>query len=104
MTKPERHWQTSRLLARPAALADAHVVFEDYASDPDVARYMTWKPHRSVEETIEFLRRCERVWMGESAFPWTLWLKESGAFVGLIEICVHANAVDLGYALARRRW
>ena len=61
--------------------------------------------HRAhIDETIEFLRRCERVWVEGSAFPWGLWLKEDGAFAGMIEIRVHTSAVDLGYALARRWW
>src|SRR5437867_11981977 len=63
MTAPERTWETSRLLAKPAAIADAQVVFDDYASDPAVAKYMTWTPHRSVADTKEFLSRCERVWI-----------------------------------------
>lgn len=104
MPIPERTWRTRRLIARPATTTDAPVVFESYASDPAVAKYMTWTPHRSVDDTIEFLRRCELVWTEGSAFPWGLWLNEGGAFAGLIEIRVHANAVDVGYALARRWW
>jgi [ribosomal protein S5]-alanine N-acetyltransferase len=104
MTAPQRTWETSRLLAKPAAVADAQVIFDDYAGDPAVAKYMTWTPHRSVADTKEFLSRCERVWIEGSAFPWSLWLKQDGAFVGLIEVRVRASAVDLGYALARRWW
>src|SRR6266568_8785845 len=104
MTAPERTWETSRLLAKPAAVADAQVVFDDYASDPAVAKYTTWTPHRTVADTKEFLSRCERVWIEGSAFPWSLWAKQGGAFVGLIEVRVRASAVDLGYALARRWW
>src|SRR5438093_9294297 len=104
MTTPERTWETSRLLAKPAAVADAQVVFDDYASDPAVAKYTTWTPHRSVADTKEFLSRCERVWIEGSAFPWSLWRKQDGAFAGLIEARVRAGAVDLGYALARRWW
>ena len=104
MTTPERAWETTRLRAKPATIAEAQVVFEDYGSDPAVAKYVTWKPHRSVDDTREFLRRCERVWADGSAFPWTLWAKDGGAFVGLIEIRVHATAVDLRYGLARRWW
>ena len=97
-------WETSRLLAKPAAVADAQVVFDDYASDPAVAKYMTWRPHRSVADTKEFLSRRERVWIEGAAFPWSLWYKQDGAFVGLIEVRMRASAVDLGYALARRWW
>jgi RimJ/RimL family protein N-acetyltransferase len=104
MTIPERNWRTARLAARPATTADAQVIFDAYASDPVVARYMTWKPHRSVADTIEFLRRCERVWAEGSAFPWTLWLNNDGELAGMIEIRVRSHAVDLGYALARRWW
>jgi ribosomal-protein-alanine N-acetyltransferase len=104
MPTPQRTWGTARLLARPPALDDAQVVFDAYASDPAVAKYMTWTPHRTVEETIEFLKRCERAWDEESAFSWSLWRKHDGAFVGFIEGRVRANAVDIGYAVAQRWW
>src|SRR5215510_1234303 len=104
MAPPERTWETARLMAKPAAVADAQIMFDDYASDPAVAKYMTWTPHRNVAETKDFLSRCERAWIEGSAFPWSLWFKQDGAFVGLIEVRVRASAVDLGYALARRWW
>jgi len=104
MPIPEREWQTERLVARPAARADARPIFEHYASDPVVAKYMTWRPHRDVEETISFLQRCESVWADGSAFPWSLWAKNDGGLVGLLEIRVHGATVDLGYALIQPRW
>jgi RimJ/RimL family protein N-acetyltransferase len=102
--RPDPNWETARLAARPAAVVDAPIVFEYYARDPDVARYMTWRPHRHLDETVEFLRRCEAVWEDGSAYPWGLWLKEDGAFAGMLEIRVKPPAVDLGYALCRRWW
>jgi ribosomal-protein-alanine N-acetyltransferase len=104
MPIPARTWETERLRARPAASADAHVVFEQYARDPAVAKYMTWRPHRTVNETIEFLRRCEEMWRNGSAFAWTLWLKADEGFAGVIELRVQGPAVDVGYALSRRLW
>src|SRR5688572_4413447 len=104
MIRPASNWETARLVARPAVASDAQVVFDEYARDASVARFMTWRPHRHVGETSEFLQRCERVWADGSAFPWTLWLKGSGEFAGLLELRVHAPAVDIGYALASRWW
>ena len=104
MTRPERTWETTRLLAKPAVVEDAQVIFDEYASDASVAKYMTWRAHRSVDETVEFLTRCERVWIEGSAFPWSLWRKQDGAFAGVIEIRVGTSTVDLGYALVRRWW
>ena len=54
-------WETKRILLRPAVIADAPAAFEAYTSIPEVSRYMTWKPHRSVAETEVFFRRCEDV-------------------------------------------
>jgi [ribosomal protein S5]-alanine N-acetyltransferase len=102
--RPERTWETSRLLAKPAAVEDAQVVFDEYASDLHVAKYMTWTPHRSVADTTDFLSRCARAWSESSAYTWTLWRKRDGAFVGLLEIRVTPGAVDLGYALVRGYW
>jgi RimJ/RimL family protein N-acetyltransferase len=104
MNRPESTWETERLRAKPAACADALVVFRDYASDPVVAKYMTWRPHLEIAETVAFLERCEKSWADGSAFPWTLWSKSGGELVGLVEIRVRPPAVDLGYALTQRWW
>jgi ribosomal-protein-alanine N-acetyltransferase len=104
MVTPEKTWETHRLVARPASSADADALFEHYGCDPAVARYMTWRPHQDVEETRNFLRRCEAAWVDGSAFPWCLWMKGSGEFGGMLEIRVRGSAVDLGYALSRRWW
>jgi ribosomal-protein-alanine N-acetyltransferase len=104
MPRPPDTWETDRLVARPATRADAQILFEQYGCDPEVSKYMTWRPHRDVQETLAFLERCERAWVDGSAFPWVLWSKEDGAFVGLVEIRVNPHAVDLGYALSRRWW
>lgn len=104
MVRPEAFWETERLSARPATCADAQVLFERYACDPAVAKYMTWRPHQTVDETLAFLRRCEAAWRDGSAFPWTLWSKSDDEFVGLIEVRVSGATVNVGYALSRRRW
>jgi [ribosomal protein S5]-alanine N-acetyltransferase len=104
MLNPQLTWETARLVARPAASADAESVFECYASDPAVATFMTWRPHRGIGETVEFLRRCEQEWIDGSAFSWTLWMKGRGELAGVIEMRPSGAAVVLGYALGRRWW
>jgi len=102
--RPPRTWETARLLARPPVLDDLRVIFDEHASDPAVARFMTWTRHRSVEETRAFLERCERGWTDGSAHPWSLWHRENGVYVGMVEARVRSTDVEFGYALARRWW
>src|SRR5688572_27835981 len=104
MLRPEERWETERLRVQPASVADAPELFEGYARDPEVAKYMIWRPHLDVGETQAFLRRCETAWADGSAFPWTLRLKDGGTFVGMLEARVRETSVDVGYAIARRWW
>jgi RimJ/RimL family protein N-acetyltransferase len=50
---------TTRLIVRPARLDDAPEVFNRYAADPEVTRFLQWRPQPSVEAVRGFLRRCE---------------------------------------------
>jgi len=104
MIEPPTRWETRRLLLQPATRADAAVAFESYTANPAVSRYMTWRPHRSVAESEQFLRRCEDVWERREAFPWSLWLKADRSFAGVLEARVKAHAVNIGYVLVPRLW
>ena len=47
--------QTERLISRKLRMDDAQAIFDAYATDPLVARFMTWRVHRDVTETESFL-------------------------------------------------
>ena len=104
MIAPPATWETERLVLTPACVADAQAAFEGYTSDPSVTRYMMWRAHGSLDETVQFMRRCENVWREGSAFPWSLRLKRDGSFAGMLEARVRQHSVDIGYVLARRLW
>ena len=42
----------------------------DYASDVEVTRFLTFPPATDISFVVEFLERCEQVWLDGSAFPW----------------------------------
>ncbi len=54
---PERI-KTPRLLLRRPVATDAQPMFDAYASDPEVTRFLTWPTHETVERARTFLRRC----------------------------------------------
>jgi [ribosomal protein S5]-alanine N-acetyltransferase len=51
MVEPPTHWETKRLQLRPATVAEASDAFESYTANPQVSRYMTWRPHRIASAT-----------------------------------------------------
>ena len=52
--------ETERLILRPLRLADAEEVFANWASDPEVAKFMTWSTHPNVEVTKGWLADVEQ--------------------------------------------
>ena len=46
--------ETERLILRLLTARDAKAVFEGWATDKEVARFMRWNLHKSIEETMEW--------------------------------------------------
>jgi [ribosomal protein S5]-alanine N-acetyltransferase len=51
-------FQTQRLLLRPIGMADARAIFDGYAPDPEVSRYLSWRPHTSIGQTEAYVKAC----------------------------------------------
>ncbi len=102
--RPPETLETARLYLRPPRMEDAEAIFEQYAQDAAVTKYLTWRPHRDIEETRAFVRRCQDVWRDASAFPWAIIRKAGGQLLGMIEMRIDGHRVDLGYGLAQGYW
>ncbi|MEW6208891.1 MAG: GNAT family N-acetyltransferase [Acidobacteriota bacterium] len=102
--RPPGNIETSRLKLRPPIIEDAESIFDRYAQDILVTRYLTWRPHSSILETQNFLRRCISAWADGSAFPWALIRKQDEQLIGMAEIRIDRFKADIGYVLARPEW
>jgi len=80
--------ETERLILRPLTLADANTAFNGWTGDLEVAKYVSWLPHYSISDTIEWLKEIE--WkqneVGDIApndnYIWGFVLKETGVLFG----------------------
>jgi ribosomal-protein-alanine N-acetyltransferase len=54
---PDR-FHTARLVLRPIAAADAGTIFETYATDAAVTRFLTWRPHRGRADADAYVAQC----------------------------------------------
>ena len=98
--------QTPRLLLRKLKPGDAADMFE-YASDPEVAKDVTWEPHRTIEDSRGFIDSVLGKYANKQTSEWGLVLKETGKLVGTCGFVwwkpEHAKA-EFGYALSREYW
>jgi ribosomal-protein-alanine N-acetyltransferase len=98
--------ETPRLHLRRLQPTDAADVFA-YASDPEVARYTSWEPHRSLADSQEFLLRAHAAYERHEPYPWGLVDKATGRVIGtcgLLEWSRRHHKAELGYALHRSYW
>ena len=104
MINPPKTIKTERLRLRKAKLADAEAIFRQYAQDPEVTRYVSWRAHRNLDETREYMQMCLLAWDVGKAFHWVIESAEDKQVMGMIIARVNAEKWELGYVLARAYW
>lgn len=97
--------ETERTILRPFAESDAADLYA-YAQDPRVGPIAGWKPHASVEESLEIIRT---VFSAPNTFA--VVGRESGRVIGSAGFvrphgskAAAAGAAELGYALSPAFW
>jgi len=98
--------ETERLILRPRTMADKDDIFE-YASDPEVTRYVIWPTHRSVEDTIAFLESAPKNFAKRESIGFAIELKETGKMIGdcgFLRIEPKHHRTEIGYVLNRNFW
>jgi RimJ/RimL family protein N-acetyltransferase len=103
ITAPER-LLTSRLILRKPVRGDAGKMFDAWAQDPEVTRYLMRRPDGSLREAEESLARMLAHWEERSAYAWPILLRENDLLVGMIEARVDAAMVNISYVIARAHW
>lgn len=53
-----KRYETERLILRPFVESDAQSVFENWASDDEVTKYLTWPTHPSVDASRWYVNYC----------------------------------------------
>jgi [ribosomal protein S5]-alanine N-acetyltransferase len=101
---PER-LETARLLLRRPVLADAEAIFETYASDAEVTRYVGFERHQRIEDTRAFLVFSDAQWAKWPAGPYLIERREDGVLLGSTGLKFDAlDEASTGYVLSRSAW
>jgi ribosomal-protein-alanine N-acetyltransferase len=97
--------ETARLVMAPPRAADAGEIFERYASDPEVTKFVGWPRHRSLEDTEAFLKFSAIEWARSPAGPYSIRLREDGRLVGGTGLSFDdPEQAMTGYVFARGAW
>ena len=100
--------ETERLILRRFTVRDADARYTNWASDPEVTRYLTWPAHAGVETSRAVLADWTAAYAQESCYQWAIVLKDSAddpiGSIGAVDVSDDIAAVQIGYCLGRRWW
>jgi ribosomal-protein-alanine N-acetyltransferase len=100
--------ETERLILRRFELKDAKNMFDNYASKDKVTEYLTWHPHKNIEDTKEYLLNVvlpsyEKL----DTYRWAIVWKENNQVIGAIDV-VNASderrKAELGWVIGDEYW
>ena len=99
--------ETERLILRPFIPEDAPAMYHNWASDPEVTKYLTWPTHSSLDVS----RWVVNDWVshyGENAYyQWAIVPTDLGEPIGSIaavQVNDDAQWVEIGYCIGKSWW
>ena len=99
--------ETERLILRRFTLEDAEKMYENWAGDPEVTKFLTWPTHESAEISRQILKEWVAAYDNPEIYQWCIEEKESGEPVGSIAVVSRnekAQSCEIGYCISRSRW
>mgnify|MGYP003311656534 CR=1 FL=1 len=96
--------ETDRLILRPFELDDAESMFNNWANDEEVTKYVTWNTHKSIEETEQLLAFWVSQYEKEERINFAIVYKENNELIGGIDVVGYLEGVPvIGYNLSRNK-
>lgn len=93
--------ETKRCILRKVSLDDAQAIFDTYAQDSDVTKYLSWLPHISMQDTVDFMYRCLDRWERGEAYTYVIMEKDMNQLIGSFDFRPIDTWASFGYVLAK---
>ena len=100
--------ESERLLLRRFSLDDAEAMYRNWASDPEVTRFLTWPAHASVDITRAVLEDWVASYQKADYYQWAIVLRENGdepiGSISAVGLRDDISMVHIGYCLGKAWW
>lgn len=99
------NFTTQRLLLREPRIEDAAHIFNSYAQDERVSRYLTWKPSVRLEESVAFIETSIEARLHGKRYPYVVTLHGAEHTpLGMLDAKLAQHSVEIGYVLGQAYW
>ncbi len=103
--KGTKEIRTNRLLLRKYRLSDAEEMFENYANDDRVTKYLPWKPYSNPADVIPFLEMTIKKYEEISTYNWAI-IYQGSVIGGISAMSIDPmrNNCEVGYCIGYDFW
>ena len=100
--------ETERVLLRRFTLDDARAMYKNWASDPDVTKFLTWPAHSGIDVSKAVLEEWVSLYAEKNYYQWAIVLKEHGndpiGSISAVRMDEEIDMVHIGYCLGKEWW
>jgi [ribosomal protein S5]-alanine N-acetyltransferase len=99
--------ETERLILRPFKEEDAADMYNNWASDDEVTRYLSWPTHSDIEVSKKVLKMWIDEYSSQENYNWAIEIKENGSVIGSIALMNIDNNIEnceIGYCVSKSCW
>lgn len=99
--------ETSRLILRQFTLDDAPAMHANWASDPEVTKFLTWPVHPNADVSRMVLESWVKAYDDPQYYQWAIELKEIGQPIGSISVVgqnEQTEMLHIGYCIGQNWW
>jgi ribosomal-protein-alanine N-acetyltransferase len=98
---------TQRLILRKFTIEDSIDMFNNWTSDLEVTKYLTWPAHSNLKVTNRVLNMWVKSYNDTEFYQWAIELKESKKVIGsisLMNIDNYNENCEIGYCIGKAFW
>lgn len=99
--------ETERLILRKFKGEDASDLFNNWANDSNVTKYLTWPTHENLDTSKYVIGLWLNEYSNSDHYNWCIELKEDGQAIGsisVVSIDENVEAVEIGYCIGKEYW
>ena len=102
---PPEIFKTNRIVGRKPTMDDAQGMFDAYATDPEVTRFLVFKPYEKLEDLQTWLSYIIKEWEKSPGIMYLLYRHNApDTIVGSFSITVNNFSATLGYLVTKPFW
>ena len=99
--------ETERLLLRKFMIDDAEYMFNNWANDDEVTKYLVWEPHKDIKDTKDYIKTVIDGYNNPKNYNCCIQLKSIKQPIGSIganRINDKVESATIGYCIGKKWW